>query len=98
MYPASRRSTVYVVMGQDRAGQWYEVAQTTATRTEIDGSMTAKLKQIMVVAVQRDGVKMTAELLINGTNCEEAEKDNIIEHEALKEKEKVDVYLKPRMN
>ena len=72
-------TSVYLVLGQDRAGQWYEITQTTATRTMVEGSMTAKLRELMVIGVQGDGLKTMTRILTDGINCEEVE-DKVMQH------------------
>ena len=89
-------STVYLVLGQDRAGQWYEVTQTTGTRTLIDGIMTAKLDQVRVMAVREDGVKASQAFMTDGTNCEEVERLRM-KAEAERTREQVEPSLKPTL-
>ena len=94
LIPSTR--TVYLVMGQDKAGQWYEVTQTSGTGAIIDGTMTAKLNQLSVVAVREDGFKATMAFMTDGTNCEEIERKRI-EFEAERNRETVDMSLKPSL-
>ena len=50
-------STVYLLLGQDRAGQWYEVTQTPEIKGVMTGTMTAKLDQVRFMAIRQEGVK-----------------------------------------
>ena len=88
-------STVYLVVGKDRAGQWYELTQTSGTRTAVLGTMTAKLDQIRVVAVREEGVKATKAIVTDGTNCEEMERIRM-EAEAELNREKIELRFKTR--
>ena len=47
-----QRSPVYLVVGRDKSGQWYEVAQTYNTSAIISGNMSAKLDMLRVLAVR----------------------------------------------
>ena len=89
-------NTVYLVIGQDRAGQWYEVAQTSGTRTVIQGTMTAKLNQLKVLAVRKDGVKATSTIMTDGTNCEEMERIRI-KTETERNREIINLSLRPTL-
>jgi hypothetical protein len=62
--------SVYLVMGRDRAGQWYEVSQSYGTSSTILGSMSAKLVMVRLVAVGEEGILARNIIKMNGTNCE----------------------------
>ena len=70
---SSSPSPVYLVVGQDQAGQWYEVSQTVATSTTLEGTMTAKLARLVVLALTETGVKDTVIIDTDGTNCSQME-------------------------
>ena len=89
-------STVYLVLGQDRAGQWYEVTQTPETKAVMAGTMTAKLDQVRVMAIRQEGVKASMAFMTDGTNCEEVER-MMEEEEAERNREQVDPSLKPSL-
>ena len=48
------RRAVYLVLGQDRAGQWYEVTQTRASEARLQPQMAAKLARLVVLGVRGD--------------------------------------------
>ena len=79
--PVTRKTpgTVYLVLGQDRAGQWYEVIQTQSTFTSLSGPMTAKLDKIVVLGIMQDGVQDSVIIETNGVNCELEERRKIVE-------------------
>ena len=66
-----QRSPVYLVVGRDKSGQWYEVAQTYNTSAIISGKMSAKLDMVRVLAVGEVGILARNTIKMNGTNCEE---------------------------
>ena len=49
-----QQRSVYLVLGQDRAGQWYEVTQTTASVIRLQPLMAAKLERLVVLGVRGD--------------------------------------------
>ena len=49
-----RPRSVYLVLGLDRAGQWYEVTQTLALETLLQPLMAAKLARLVVLGVRGD--------------------------------------------
>ena len=49
-----RPRPVYLVLGQDRAGQWYEVTQTLASDTILQPLMAVKLARLVVLGVRGD--------------------------------------------
>ena len=49
--------SVYLVLGQDRAGQWYELTQTRAPGTRLQPLMAAKLARLVVLGVRDSGVQ-----------------------------------------
>ena len=49
--------SVYLVLGQDRAGQWYELTQTRAPETRLQPLMAAKLARLVVLGVRDSGVQ-----------------------------------------
>ena len=89
-------STVYLVLGQDRAGQWYEVTQTPETKAVMTGTMTAKLDQVRVMAIRQEGVKVSMAFMTDGTNCEEVER-KMEEETAERNREHVDPSLRPTL-
>ena len=68
---------VYLVVGHDQAGQWYEVSQTVATSTRLEATMTAKLARLVVLGLTQTGVQDTVILDTDlGTNCSQMERLN----------------------
>ena len=49
--------SVYLVLGQDRAGQWYELTQTMTSETSLQPLMAAKLARLVVLGVRDSGVQ-----------------------------------------
>ena len=85
---------VYLVVGQDHAGQWYEVSQTVATSTRLEGTMTAKLARLVVLGLTESGVQDTVILDTDGTNCSQMESLRTAEST---EAEVKDARLTPRL-
>lgn len=62
---SSTSRPVYLLLGRDGAGQWYEVNQTEMTRTLIAVQTLAKLHELLLVAVGRHGVLISAQLPVD---------------------------------
>ena len=83
--------SVYLIIGQDRAGQWYEVTQTSSTFTVIPSHMSTKMSRIIILGVREDGVHDSVIIETSGVDCQLEER-----RQALKEsKETLDVNLTP---
>jgi hypothetical protein len=64
--PASVYSRpVYLLLGLDGAGQWYEVNQTEETQTRIVYQTLAKLHDLLLVAVGRQGIFTSAQVHVS---------------------------------
>ena len=86
---------VYLVVGQDQAGQWYEVSQTVSTSTTLEGTMTAKLARLVVLGLTETGVQDTVILDTDlGTNCSQMERLSTADPS---ETEVTDARLTPRL-
>ena len=68
---SSDEGTVYLVLGQDRAGQWYELSHTRATWSVLDGQVTAKLDTVVIMGVRSDGVHDSVILEMDGLRCDQ---------------------------
>ena len=91
----STLSAVYLVVGQDRAGQWYELTQTINTSTTLEGTMTAKLARLIVFGLTDSGLQDTVIMDMEGTNCSQME---MLRRSWQKKKtEEKDVGLTPRL-
>jgi hypothetical protein len=56
---------VYLLLGLDGAGQWYEVNQTEETHTSIAYQTLAKLHDLLLVAVGRQGIFTSAQVHVS---------------------------------
>ena len=70
---SSPPAAVYLVVGQDKAGQWYEVTQTVTTSARLEGTMTAKLARLVVLGLTETGLQDTVIMDTDGTNCSQME-------------------------
>ena len=61
--------SVSLVLGQDGAGQWYELGQTTARLLQLRPAMAAKLARVVVVGVRPGGVADTLSLDTSPGHC-----------------------------
>ena len=61
--------SVSLVLGQDGAGQWYELGQTTARLLQLRPAMAAKLARVVVVGVRPRGVADTLSLDTSPGHC-----------------------------
>ena len=74
-----RIGSVYLVLGQDRAGQWYEVTQTISTYTSLPAIMSSKLARIVILGVRDDGVHDSVIMETDGVDCELEERRTQVE-------------------
>ena len=62
---------MYLVLGQDRAGQWYELSHTRATWAVLEGQVTAKLETVVIMGVRSDGLHDSVILEMDGLRCDQ---------------------------
>ena len=90
----SSSPVIYLVVGQDQAGQWYEVTQTVTTSTVLEGTMTAKLAKLVVLGLTESGLQDTVIMDTDGTNCDLMEMSRSPDEA---ETEEVEASLTPRV-
>ena len=69
----SDAGTVYLVLGQDRAGQWYELSQSVSTWSTLAPSITMKLARMVIMGVRRDGVHDSIIIDTKALECHQEE-------------------------
>jgi len=60
----SINSPVFLVLGRDRSGRWYEINQTETLNTRIQVQTLAKLQEIVIAGVERSGVMLNTKITV----------------------------------
>lgn len=60
----SINSPVFLVLGRDRSGRWYEINQTETLNTRIQVQTLAKLQEIVIAGVERSGVMLNTKIRV----------------------------------
>ena len=66
------QNIVYIVLGKDGAGKWYEVEQTNRNYQDIDLRILTKLEELLLMAVSQDGLVTSSRIVLTRkvSSCE----------------------------